>query len=91
MLTMEELKDMKPGIFATGEAPDGPTGLNMTGSGDMLRWVAVRGGNNDWAVYCHRIHYGIEWIAANGDKVGTNEHIRKCVPCEDEVLARYRR
>lgn len=52
MLTLQELKDMDPDtIFATGTTTDDSAGINMTGSGRELRWVACRGGIWDWAIY----------------------------------------
>jgi hypothetical protein len=47
MLTLQALKDMKPGIFTSGTTTDNPDGVNMTNSGQALRWVAVRGGIHD--------------------------------------------
>jgi len=46
-LTPEEIKNMKPGIFAEGIALDNQYGINMSRSGRQLRWVAVRGGAPD--------------------------------------------
>ena len=43
-LTVEDIKELVPGIFKTGIALDNSDGVNMTGSGRELRWVAVRGG-----------------------------------------------
>lgn len=43
MLTVDELKSLKPGVFASGITTDDENGINMTGSGMRLRWVAVRG------------------------------------------------
>jgi len=91
LLTLDQLEAMEPAhSFAHGEMPDTEDGLFMTGSGKMLKWVAVRGGNNDWAIYCHFAESTYEWIGENGDKVYMKEHIRKLVPCTDEAYARYR-
>ena len=91
VLTLEKLKAMKPGtLFASGYATDGPGGLNMSRSGKKLRWVAVRGGIWDWAIYCHWADKSEEWIRDQGDKVILEEHIKKLVPCDDEAFALYR-
>lgn len=52
-LTLEALKEMKPGtIFACGEIENSPEGIYMTDvhKGSMLKWVAKRGGIEDWAI-----------------------------------------
>lgn len=52
MLTLQQLKDMEPGtIIARGEMLDIPGGLDMNNSRESLRWIAVRGGIHDWAIY----------------------------------------
>lgn len=92
MLTIEKLKAMPDhAFFATGTIPDNADGLNMTGSGDELRWVAVRGtGYHDWAIYVRNVAFNIYWIAESGDKVHSAENIKKLVPCDDESYAMYR-
>lgn len=90
-LTLQMLKDMTPHtIFATGVAHDEAHALNMTGSGKALRWIAVRGGIHDWAIYCHFQEYSPDWIQDHGDKVHSDVHIKMLVPCDDEAFAMYR-
>jgi hypothetical protein len=89
-ITAEDIKELVPGIFATGVALDNPYGIHMTGSGKTLRWVAVRGGAPDWKIYCHFAEKTQEEIASNGDKVHDEETIRRLVPCTDEALKMYR-
>lgn len=93
MITLQQLKDMKPGeIFATGIINDGPTGINLANTGKTLRWVACagRGGVGDWAIYAHTDDHDAEWIQQQGDKVQSEENIKKLVPCDDEAFGRYR-
>jgi hypothetical protein len=92
MLDLRMLNDMPPGtIFATGTAVDEPDGLFMARTGRTLRWIGKRGhGHGDWCIYCHFSESPIDWIAAHGDKVNAEAHIRKLVPCDDEAFARYR-
>lgn len=91
MLTLQQLKKMKPDtIFATGTVEDSPEGVNMTGSGKTLRWVAVRGGIHDWTIYAHTEDHNEQWIRNHGDKVMHRANIKKLVPCDDEAFAMYR-
>jgi hypothetical protein len=90
-LTLEKLKSMEPKtIFASGLDHDSPGGVNMTGSGKAVRWVAVRGGIHDWCIYVHWSDRTIEEIRRAGDKVCDKETIRRLVPCTDEAFAMYR-
>lgn len=77
-------------IFATGVLPNSPDGLFMTRAGGNLRWIAKKGYANDWCIYCHWDYHDEEWIAQNGDKLHNEEHIKKCVPCDEEVFKSYR-
>ena len=91
MLTLQQLKDMKPGIiFETGITTDDAAGANMTGSSQKLRWVACRGGIHDWAIYIHKEDWSEESVKSNGDKIHNRETVKKLVPCDDEALAMYR-
>jgi hypothetical protein len=91
MLTIDALKEMKPdSIFATGTELDVPGGLYMAGTGRELRWIAQRGMIHDWAIYCHFSDKPEDWIARRGDKVNTERHIRKLVPCDDAAFSMYR-
>lgn len=89
-ITIADLKAMPPNtIFAQGEAIDGPLGINIMGSGKMLRWVAVRGGIWDWAIYAGwTMPY--EQVAKTGDKVHDMATIRRLVPCDKEAQEMYR-
>ena len=90
MLTIEKLKNMSPGIFQSGAILDNPDGINMTNSGERLRWVAVRGGIHDWVIYCYWADATAEWIRDHGDKVHNENHIKKLVGCDDEAFNMYR-
>ena len=92
MLTIEMLKEMKQGLFVRGEAVDSPLGINMTNSGKMLKWVAVRGGIHDWTIYCHWSEgNSYDWVCASGDKIFSEDIIRRLVLCSDEAYKMYRR
>lgn len=91
MLTLEDLKNLEPGtIFAKGVIIDSPEGINMTRSGKMLRWVAVRGEVWDWAIYCHWATSSYEYVRDYGDKVYDGHNIKRLVTCDDEAFKSYR-
>ncbi len=90
-LTLQQLKDMKPDtIFMSGETTDGPEGINMDNTGQSLKWVAVRGGIHDWAIYCDMAYKSEGEIRDMGNKVTSEENIKKLVPCDDEAFEMYR-
>jgi hypothetical protein len=93
MLTKKEFDKLPLGeIFATGVLPNSPEGLFMTNSnsGKMLRWIAKKGWGYDWCIYCYWDEWDTEEIAQSGDKVTSELHIKKCVPCTDEIFKIYR-
>ena len=93
MLTIDIFEKIPTGkIFLSGELPNEPGGLYMTDSniGAMLTWVAQKGYNHDWSIYCHWSIWSKKHIAKHGTKVMDEDNIKKCVPCDKEVLKRYR-
>jgi len=91
MLTKEEFDKLEAGeVFATGTQPNSPEGLFMTHAGGTLRWVATKGYGDDWSIYCQWEDKSVEWIKQHGDKLHSKDHIKLCVPCEDNVLNQYR-
>ena len=92
VLTEEAFSALPDGeIFARGEIEDSEVGINMTTSKRMLRWIATKGFAQDWAVYCHfSDEADEEFVKIEGQKVGMEVHIRKLVPCSDEVFKKYR-
>ena len=91
MLTKTEFDKLSPGeIFAAGILPNSPEGIFMTRDGGDLRWVAVKGYGNDWTIYCHWDYNSVEYIKQSGDKLHNENHIKLCVPCEEDVYKLYR-
>ncbi len=92
MLTLQELKDMKPGVFACGMTTNDEKGVYMTDTrkGDNMYWVAQRGGIHDWAIYIHWVENGLDYCRKHGDKVTGKDNIKKLVPCDDEAFKMYR-
>ena len=92
-LTEQKLKDMPPGfIFASGYERDTYGGLNMTASGRLLRWAAVRGqGFHDWAIYVGEEDWLLPEIARSGQKVFNRKNILSIVKADEEAFDLYRR
>ena len=82
MITLQQLKDMSPDtIFASGVGMDGR---------DEIRWVACRGGIHDWVIYYGRLDQSEGYIKSSGDKLFSEDKIKKFVPCDDEAFKMYR-
>ena len=91
MLTINQFNNIRNGlVFAKGEIVDSPDGINMSNSGEMLKWVAVKGYAEDWCIYIHFAHLGFYFVESQGDKVCMKENIQTLVPCDDEVFNSYR-
>ena len=95
MLTLLELQKIKPGtVFAQGEIENSQKGLYMVDSsiGKMLMWVAKKGyGYDDWCIYTHWADKGLEYVLEQGDKVTSEYNIQKLIPCDKDVLGKYRK
>lgn len=91
MLTLKDLQEIPPQtVIATGVTIDNPSGINMSNSDKILRWVAVRGGMPDWAIYIYFDYQSVDWVRLFGDKVTSKENIKRLVPCNDEAFKQYR-
>ena len=90
MLTLEKLKVMKPGIFATGMTKDKRLQINIDLLAFNLRWVAVRGGIHDWTIYYHNEDMSEDYVARFGYKCCDSVVVRELVYCDDEAFAMYR-
>lgn len=86
MLTLEMLKEMEPEtIFSYGH------------DFELGRWVAVRGGIHDWAIYATKKSFKPtateleirQYIASQGDKVWC-ERALQLVDSDKEAAAWYR-
>jgi hypothetical protein len=116
MLTLQKLKDMKPGIFATGIAeiehpwfnnakPVSEGGSLTHGHLTEVKWVAVRGGIHDWAIY-HSLDANLElaryldglshlersWedIYEMGAKLHDEKLAQQLLEADDEAMEMYR-
>jgi len=57
---------------------------------EPVRWVAVKGMGNDWAIYYHLLNKDAIDIMREGDKCFTKEVVKELVPCEEEIFNLYR-
>lgn len=84
-ITDEEFEQAKVhDILATG------TGIYPCLQPFAIRWVAVKGDNNDWAMYYHYVTWTVAHVCTNGDKVFT-DCIKDIVIVSEEMLKNYRR
>ena len=93
ILTEQQFHDIPAGnIFVIGEVENSPLGIYMTDSnkGKMMKWLAKKGCANDWCIYIHWSESGFDFVESNGDKVTSEDNIKKLVPCTDEVFKQYR-
>jgi len=120
MLTLKKLKDMLPNeIIAKGEGyirhpwfskttykSKKGAYKTVTPSGlTKVKWIAVRGGIHDWAIYhsldsdfCQadylddpiHLETPYESILSWGAKLHEEDEIKKLVPCDDDAFFMYR-
>lgn len=90
-LTLKVLSSFKSGqIMATGLTDGGPGGVHLIDKPWKVRWVAITGHNNDWAVYAGPEDWSPHAVARSGDKVNNINNVKKVVPCDDAAAERYR-
>lgn len=77
-------------IFSRGELADSPIGINLMGTGKMLKYVAKKGYAGDWAVYAYHSYVDYKYAESNGDKVQDEINIFHAVPCDEKVMKLYR-
>jgi len=93
MITNKQFIKISQGeVFAEGVLFNQHDSLYMTDQykGRMIRWCARKGYGDDWAIYCGWYYRSFDWILQHGDKVTADYHIKRCVPCDNEVMEKYR-
>ena len=90
MLTKKMLEMLEPStIFATGYAFT-PEGVQDVIKGTFMKWVAVRGGIWDWAVYAGETYHDEQNIADYGTKLYGSE-VKELILADEEAWNLYRR
>lgn len=89
--TLDEFNHAHPGVhICSGVAYYARNGYNRHGIGTPKRFVAIMGGGGEsWAVYVGSIFAPLDFIASDGDKACTEDHIKQLVNCE-ETISYYR-
>lgn len=93
LLTQETINGMNPGdIIAKGEVENSPDGVYMTehNKNHMMRWIAIVGEANDWAIYIDWAHKDWLSITKHGDKVRSIKNIKQIINCDSEARESYR-
>lgn len=57
---------------------------------EEVKWIALKGDAEDWAIYYHFAHVSDEFVLKSGEKVTLEPNIRTLVPCDDETFKKYR-
>ncbi len=84
MLDLQMLKTMPPGtIFAQG---------GFVKNKHKFKWIAKRGGGyRDWCIYAHNWKgMDNDFISRHGDKICSEDKIKKFVPCTPGAFEVYR-
>lgn len=91
-MTLEEFTSLKPGIFEVGLISNTSEGVYLTDNreGDLLKWVAVKGYNDDWCIYADWVEKDIDLIRKSGQKIFGEENILKLIS-NKELLTKYRK
>ena len=89
-LTKKIIKENEDKIVHFGITIDNFTGINITNSNRLIRYVVKIGQANDWAIYTGWENWSELKIAFEGDKIRSKENIRKLIKCSDKIFERYR-
>lgn len=84
MITEKQILESPAGtILLSGVA-------NTSIPNEAIKWVAVRGGGADWAVYMGDIEDDLDLIRTDGDKLYDKRKIQAWTGATDEAMRRYR-
>jgi hypothetical protein len=77
------------GIIHSDLISDAPGGLNMNGTGELLRYVVIKLHGLCWSIRVHWSFTPEQDVIDIGDTVNSNENIRNVIDCDNEVLSHY--
>jgi hypothetical protein len=83
-------KFLDNGIFAKGESVDNEDGLNATGTGREIHWIAIKGSDGKWAVY-YAFSSGEIFIRNYGEKLRDLSSLPNVLEVDSVVLSLYRK
>lgn len=78
-------------IFAKGWILAGRTGIQVFKPTDWVLWIAKKGQGYDWAIYVDSNIHDEEYVKKHGAKIVDRSFIQELVPCDKEMLERYRK
>ena len=91
LMTIEEYNKYPVGlIIRSGLISNSQTGVFMSTDKNipLLKFVVIKR-LNSWTMYLGKEHQSVTDIYLHGDKSNTEEYIRRCFPCTDEVFKLY--
>lgn len=77
-------------IFAKGESVDNEGGLNATGTGREIHWIAIKGSDGKWAIY-YAFSSGEIFIRNYGEKLRDLTNLSNIMNVDSTVLSLYRK
>jgi hypothetical protein len=86
MITIHQFNSMTPDTIMA-------TGVNTVPEFDRgeVRWVAVKGAADDWALYYNSSRHTPEYVRMNGIKASSYIVIQRLVQCDNDVMEKYRK
>lgn len=90
LITLEEYEKLPQKRIRTGIISNSPSGCFLTRNKrlSLLKYVVVKR-IEGWVVYFGTASQSAWDIELNGDKAHTEDYIRRCLPCTDEVFKLY--
>ena len=93
----EEFVKLPDGVISSGILTDSGDGINIDGTGKLLRYVIYKYSAQDWRIYCLRndtvkgMHpeEAEKLILNTGTSVTNPKHIKRAFNCSKKVLDLY--
>jgi hypothetical protein len=77
-------------VMASGFCRDDSTGLNMTNSNKLLKWVAFKDAHG-WSIFCNfaKHNNSVNQIINVGQRVSDINNVKRVFKCDEDVLNLY--